>query len=216
MGILEEMRDILRKSGKTVTLMASLLVVLGLAVGGTVALLFDKTEPVVNTFTPAEVTTTVDETIVGDVKSRVKIENTGDTKAWIRAAVVITWQDKDGNVWGVAPVENTDYTITWNTDGTVSDAGTISAGSWYKGTDGFYYYTSPVATGDTTGVLITSCQPVADKAPTGYNLCVEILGSGIQSYPLNVFNNDSGWATSSGLTASGDQNSQSLSKSKSN
>lgn len=208
MGILEEMRDILRKSGKTVTLMASLLVVLGLAVGGTVALLFDKTEPVVNTFTPAEVTTTVDETIGDGVKKDVQIKNTGDTEAWIRAAVVITWQDKDGNVWGVAPKAGTDYKITYQT---VTDPTT--ANGWVQGDDGFYYYTSPVAANGETNVLITSCQPVTGQAPDGYNLCVEILGSGIQSYPLNVFNTDSGWATSSGLTASGDQNSQSLSKS---
>lgn len=200
MGIFEEMRDILRKSGKAVTLMASLLVVLGLAVGGTVALLFDITEPVENNFTPAKVTTIVDENFVNGVKSNVKIRNTGDTEAWIRAAVVVTWQDAQGNVLGEAPKAGTDYTIVWNVDKTGTN--------WVTGNDGFYYYTDAVAAGAATGELITSCKPVKDKTPDGYNLCVEILGSGIQSWPLKVFNTESGWETSSGLTASASPDSQ--------
>lgn len=212
MGILEEMRDILQKSGKAVTLMASLLVVLGLAVGGTVAILFDKTEAITNTFTPAEITTTVDEGTGNGVKSNVKIKNEGTTDAWIRAAVIITWQNEAGEVYGKAPVAGTDYTITYQT---VTDPTTAS--SWYKGKDDFYYYTSPVAAGKSTGVLISECK-LKDGVtpPTGYNLCVEILGSAIQSYPVDVFNNDStenpegsGWATSSGLTASATQLSKS-------
>lgn len=208
MGILEEMRDILQKSGKAVTLMASLLVVLGLAVGGTVAILFDKTEAITNTFTPAEITTTVDEGTDKGVKSNVKIKNEGTTDAWIRAAVIITWQNEAGEVYGKAPVADTDYTITYDL-----------ANGWVKGNDGFYYYTSPVAAGKSTGELITKCE-LKDGAnvPTGYNLCVEILGSAIQSWPLEVFNNTStqspsgsGWSASSGLRASGDQSSQSLS-----
>lgn len=204
MGILEEMRDILQKSGKAVTLMASLLVVLGLAVGGTVAILFDETKPITNTFTPAEITTTVTEDVTTGVKKNVQIKNTGTTDAWIRAAVIITWQDANGNVYGKAPVAGTDYTIDCTADKTGSN--------WVTGNDGFYYYTSPVAAGESTGVLISECKYVAN-APTGYNLCVEILGSAIQSYPVTMFNNDSpsgsGWATSSGLTASATQLSKS-------
>lgn len=204
MGIFEEMRDILRKSGKAVTLMASLLVVLGLAVGGTVALLFDITEPVENNFTTAKVTTGVDENFVNGVKSNVKIRNTGDTEAWIRAAVVVTWQDAQGNVLGEAPKAGTDYTIVWNYT------------KWVTGNDGFYYYTDAVAASAATGELITSCEPVEGKTPDGYNLCVEILGSGIQSWPLKVFNTESGWGTSSGLTASASPDSQDGTKTLSN
>ncbi len=131
-------------------------------------------------------TTKVEETISGTTKSNVMIKNTGDTAAWIRAYVVITWQDAQGNVYGQMPVPDTDYT-QWNL-----------GENWVVGGDGFYYYTKPVAADDETSALINSISPVEGKAPSGYFLNVEIIGSGIQSQPASVFN--SVWA-SSGLTA---------------
>ena len=161
-----------------------------LAIGGTLAYLTTYTTPVENTFTPSKVTTAVDENCEGNVKKNVAIENTGDTTAYIRAAVVVTWQDSNGNVYGEKPVSDDDnavdydYVITYD----------LSSG-WVKGADGFYYWTKPVKSvvedeGDcATGVLITSCGPVDGKAPEGYSLNVEIIGSGIQSeggYTMSV------------------------------
>ena len=64
------------------------------------------------------------------------------------------------------------------------------------GADGFYYWNAPVAAGNSTQLLIESVT-VQGAAPDGYSLTVEILGSGIQSKPAQVF--DTEWA-SSGLT----------------
>lgn len=182
--------------GKSVALLVSLVLLVGVAVGGTLAYLVTNTDPIENQFTPSKVTTTVEEKLDGNVKKNVKIKNTGDTEAWIRAAVVITWQDANGNVYGsVQPVAGTDkdYTITYD----------LSNG-WVKGDDGFYYWTKPVAPNDLTGELITKCEPKSPStAPEGYALTVEIIGSGIQSKPASVFNDN--WA-SSGLqvNAAGD------------
>jgi len=186
-----------RNSMKSGILVVSFILLVALAVGGTIAFLADDTDPVVNQFTPSKITTEVEEKLNGDTKSDVEIKNTGDTTAWIRAAVVITWQDEDGNVYGKAPVENEDYTITWN----------LNDGGWVEGDDSFYYWTKPVksekeAPNDClTGVLITECKPVSGKAPDGYSLTVEIIGSGIQSVPAKVFNDN--WS-SSGLKVSTD------------
>ena len=75
---------------------------------------------------------------------------------------------------------------------------------WKKGSDGYYYWTSPVsANGGMTGNLIGSCTALkSETVGTGneavtYYLTVEIIGSGIQSKPANVFNTK--WK-SSGLT----------------
>ena len=98
-----------RKSRKSAALLVSLLLLLSVTVGGTIAFLMDDDGPLVNLFNPSQVTTNVVETIDGTTKKDVKIQNTGDTDAWIRAAVVITWQDSAGNVYGQLPVEGEDY-----------------------------------------------------------------------------------------------------------
>ena len=179
-----------RRSGKFIALLVSLLLLLAVTVGGTIAFLMDSDGPLHNLFNPSQVTNKVEETRSGNTKSGVYIKNTGDTDAWIRAAVVITWQDQDGNVHGQVPVADMDYSITYD----------LSNG-WVKGDDGFYYWTSPVAakTGE-TGVLIKSCTYTANT-PEDYFLNVEIIGSGIQSKPARVF--DTEWK-SSGLTVDDD------------
>lgn len=166
----------MKRMKRTVVLLVSLLVLVGAAVGGTLAWMTAQTDPVVNKFEPANVSTEVKENFDGTTKSNVYIENTGNVDAYIRAAVVITWQYGQGNVYGQVPVEGTDYNITCpsNTD-------------WIKGNDGFYYYKSPVKAGESTGVLIKECKMAENaNAPDGYTLHVEILGSGIQSLPTDA------------------------------
>lgn len=194
---------------KRVALVASLLVVLALVCGGTVAYLTDS-DRVANEFSPGELTTTVVENLEGSTKKDVQIQNTGKVDAWIRAEVAITWQDEAGNVYGTAPVEkNTqnpsgDYEIIW------SVADEPEAGKWVKGNDGFYYWTSPVAPTDLTGVLITSCTYDKDKAPEGYSLTVEVIGSGVQITPDKAFNDWTGGK--SGLKVGGTADSKTLVK----
>ena len=174
------------KTKKPVALVA-ILVLLCCAVAGTVAFLVTSTGPVTNTFTPASVTTQVEEEFNGTTKSNVRIKNTGNIDAYIRAAVIVNWADENGNVYGGAtPVAGTDYTISYNK--TVQADG----GQWIEGSDGYWYYTKPVApsTEDNpqyTGVLIKSCEP-AGQAPAGYALQVTILADGIQSKPDKVVN----------------------------
>ena len=158
---------------KTILLLIAATLILGMAIGGTVAYLAANTDPVVNTFTPGNVDITVDEEFDGKTKSNVMIKNTGTVDAYIRAKVVITWQDANGNVYGTLPVANTDYTIAWGSGWDTETA------------DGFYYHTAKVAPDKNTSVLITSCTP-KNTAPEGYNLHVEILAQAIQAEPTSV------------------------------
>ena len=183
----------MKQNKKSIVLLVSLALLLTVTVGGTLAFLVAVDGPLTNTFTPSEITTEVEEKLDGQTKKDVKIQNTGDIDAWIRATVVITWQDKDGNVYGQMPVAGTDYSISYDL-----------ANGWVKGDDGFYYWTKPVAAEKETGVLIKSCTvggATAVAPPSGYNLNVEIIGSGIQSKPAAAFNQ--AWA-SSGLTPNED------------
>ena len=151
---------------KPVLILVSLVMIVTMALGATLAYIFTGTGDVENTFTPSKVTTLVEETLEDGVKTDVKIKNTGDTDAFIRAAIVFTWQDAEGNVYGTAPTA-ANYEMT------------IGSG-WTRGNDGFYYWKGSVAPKASTGELIVKCEYV-EGAPEGYSLAVEILGSGIQS-----------------------------------
>lgn len=167
-------------SKKPMVVMASLVLLLCMTVGGSLAFLTTQTDPVKNTFTPAEVKITVTEKIDNGTKDEVKVKNIGDTTAYIRAAVVVTWQDEAGNIYGEKPIEGTDYTIS-------SWTGLQAGGGWKKGSvDGFYYYTKPVDVEASTDELFTGCAPVAGKAPEGYSLAVEIIASAVQSLPTSA------------------------------
>lgn len=168
------MKNLLKRLNKSrlVLLIASLSLLLMLAVGATLALLLDKTDSITNTFTPTKVDGEITEEFEGNVKNNVQVKNNGDIDAYIRAYVVVTWQNYKGEVYPTAPVEGTDYTVSYPENS-----------GWFKHNDGFYYYTEKVASGASTGILLTDCKPVEGKAPDGYHLVVEILSSAIQADP---------------------------------
>ena len=169
-----------KKKGK-ITLLALLALAICLAVGGTLAFLFDVTDVLTNVFEPGVVTTEVTETFDGAVKKDVKIKNTGNIEAYLRASIVVNWKDAKGNVYGkYEPVEGVNYEMDLEETGWL-----------HQDSDGFYYWTEPVLSDDedaqncSTGVLINSCEMIERPAdlPAEYFLSVEILGSGIQSRP---------------------------------
>lgn len=189
-----------KQSKKALTLLVCLVVLLAITVGGTLAYLMASTPTVKNEFTPANVSCQVVETFVNSTKTNVKIRNIGNTNAYIRAAVVVTWKNDKGEVYAATPQKDTDYKIDWN----------LSNDGWVKGNNGFYYYTKAVPpythtgeqehTGCMTGVLINSCSPIDGKAPDGYFLSVEIVASAIQSTPDGVVGGE--WSNSK-VTVSG-------------
>ena len=144
-----------------------LALLLTVAVGGTLAYLVDTTAEVKNIFTPADVTVDIDEDFPNNVKQNVIIKNTGKASAFIRAAIVVTWQNNDGDVYGKTP-ETSDYTMT------------IGLG-WTKESDGFYYYNPAVAVGGSTNPLIVKCTQDKQCEDPDYTLNVEIIVQGIQS-----------------------------------
>lgn len=163
------------RMSRTALVLAAVVLVLGAAIGGTVAWLATNTPGLTNTFTPGKVSCTVEETFNGTTKCDVKIQNTGNTDAYIRAKVVVTWKDAAGNVYGT-PVSSSDYSITY-----------ASENGWVQRTDdGYWYYTKPVASNNLTPVLISSASPVDGKAPADYKLSIEILAEAIQSSPASA------------------------------
>ncbi len=165
-----------------------LLLVLLLTVGGTLAFLIDSTQKVTNTFTPGSVGTEIEEEFPGqEVKQNVRIKNTGNSAAFIRAAIVANWVAADGSI--VAPAAApADYTIE-----------NLPGEGWFE-QGGYYYHAAPVGAGQKTGYLFTECAPVNANAPEGADhLQVTILSQGIQATADAV---NAAWP---GVTVSGGQ-----------
>ena len=156
------------KTKKSLILLASLAAILLVGVAGTLALLITQSGPVKNTFVPGNVAVAVQETFTqgGTEKTDVKIQNTGNVDAYIRVAIIPTWEDDEGNPVGVSASLN-DLDIVWT-----------SSNKWEKGDDGFWYYTSPVSAGASTGNLIAEATV---KTANGYKMNLQILAQGIQA-----------------------------------
>ena len=167
------MRKTLNKRLKIWAIVLSVILVLSLAVGGTLAFLKDRTEPVENRFDEAYVTCRVNRD--GNIFD---VTNTGNISAYIRATIVINWMDEQGNVRGIAP-SDTDLSISVNTT------------DWIMLDDGYLYYTQPVAPNQNTNDLITA-MTLHVTPPAGYRLSVEVAAEAIQA---------EGIASESGLQA---------------
>lgn len=94
---------------------------------------------------------------------------------YVRAIVVVTWQDASGNIYGQMPVEGQDYVVDWN----VGDGKT-----WFQ-KDGFYYYRQPVAyDGENVSSRYTTAllnQITVNREIDGYTLKAEIISQTIQA-----------------------------------
>lgn len=150
-----------------------------LAVGGTVAWLTDETDEVTNVFGPAGVPVTVVEKFEKGVKSDVRIQNEGNVDAYVRAYVAINWVDDKGNI--VVDVPG-DYICD-----PANPLAKAVANGWAKGSDGYWYYLTPVEPddfddktyADMTGVLIESVKQTGPD--NAYALQVDIVAQSVQA-----------------------------------
>ena len=156
---------------KALIALVSAALLLTFAVSGTVAYLVDVDEPVVNEFKPAKVTVDIPEEFDGESKSDVKIQNTGDIKAYVRATYIVTWQ----NGTNMIPAQATEYDLVLNTT------------DWVQA-NGMYYWHSALEPNNATGILIKSCAVKDGVRPPaeGYYLNVEIIAQAIQAEPTTA------------------------------
>ena len=181
---------------KALLLIASLAVLLTATVGSTAAWLVSKPAAVENDFVPGKVACQVLEKFGTEsgtsVKRDVRVQNNGNTDAYIRVLLVFTWKDKDGNIFSNKPQEGKDYQINKNlTDWIMqeSDAGT------------YYYYKKRVAPGAETGKLIEllrQADGVIGPENGKYKLSVDILADAVQADPPEAVADSWGVAVENG------------------
>lgn len=161
-----------RKSKKTGALFLSLLLIAVVAAGGTLAWLSAKTDEVKNTFIPGEVTTEVTEKFDGTTKSKVNVINTGNVDAYVRVKLVTYRVNEDGeHIGGKAEIPY------------------FAPGEdWVQYTDGYYYYTKPVAPGSQPEADLISSITLEDEYddPDGGKQVIEVMAEAIQSVPAEA------------------------------
>lgn len=177
------------RTGRLTTMVIATVLLLALAIGGTVAWLSTKDAPITNTFKPSKVSCTVEEDFNGTTKEKVNVRNTGDTTAYIRVKLVTYRVNKDNqHIGGEAEIP------------------TFTLGAGWAYYEGYYYYTLPVAPGEqpktnlTDSMTLTGTYNDAD----GGKQAVDVMAEAIQSVPEAAVN--AAWGEGFSISADGSLN----------
>lgn len=160
-----------------------LMLIMVCGVGGTLAYLKTSTESVINTFTGAKVDNEIVEDFKDNVKSSIRVQNTGETSVYIRIKLVSYRVDEEGvRIGGSAPIDSFELSEAW-----------IEC-------NGCYYYKTPLPVGTLTDNMIISSE--VDKGITlreysdadGGKQVIEVMSEAIQAEPEDAV--EEAWTTS--------------------
>ncbi len=127
-----------------------------------------------NAFILGTVAPSVTETFdpAAGAKENVSVQNTGNAPVYVRALVLISWQDAAGATLSAQPAAGTDYDLVGPETG------------WTLGSDGYYYCTQPIQPGASTPVLV---KKLTDKnADAARRLCVDVIAQAVQASPAEA------------------------------
>ena len=158
--------------GRLAMMVLSVVLLLALAVGGTLAWLSTKTTPVTNTFTPAKVTCDVTENFDEDtgVKTNVNVTNTGNIAVYIRVKLV-TYRTNDAgqHIGGTAELPKFNLGKNW-----------VEYGE-------YYYYTLPVEPNAQPHTNLADSMTLEksykDEDADGGKQALDVMAEAIQSAP---------------------------------
>ncbi len=132
--------------------------------GGTLAYIATVSQPVSNQFTPAQASIEVQQD-TGSIQHNITVSNTGTAYVYVRVALVSQTMAENG----------TDYTLD---DGAALQDLALNYG-WAL-YEGYYYYTQPLAPGQTTPDLLASA------LVSGDDQTVVALAQCVQSEPVDA------------------------------
>lgn len=136
------------------TLILSLVLILGAAIGGTMAYFTDNTASK-SAFSVGRVSCTVSQ-----IEDTYIVTNDGTVPACVRVTVVVNWADENGTVHWKKPSANISF----------------DANTWTE-RNGYYYCNSVVAANNSvTGPVVTISEP----APDGYSAKIQVLVEAVQ------------------------------------
>ena len=161
---------------KLAILLTCLVVMVGTGVGTAVAFLAVNTSAVENKFKAGTISGVIEEEFDNVTKQNVTVLNKSEAAVYVRAQIVINWQNADGKV---VPSASVPVSYSYSLDLGNDD-------KWIPGSDGYYYYVSPVNAKATTTNLIDSCTSTVPAEGQEYWLQVEILSEVIQANPTTA------------------------------
>ena len=172
-----------RFTKKTATLIVALALICCVTIAGTLAYLIVEKE-LTNIFESGQIILTSNNT-TGIITN----DTTSDVGVYIRVKLVVNYQDNNGNVLGISARKDTDYSVQFD-----------SSSDWIQKGE-YYYYTKPVAPGQsTTAIPITvtfvpvTVDGTVTNEYTGFALKVQYLAEGIQSNPSSAVKDaTNGW-----------------------
>lgn len=167
-----------KHTGKSLTLLISLLLILGITVAGTLAYLFTTSGLLSNSFKKVAVSCAVDETFLNDAKEKIAVDNNGQIDAYIRVAIVPTWEDDNQHAVNLNASTGDFYGIQ---DGNINNG-------WQKIGD-YYYCTTKIAPGKSTPPLFKNPVYVNKDSKgylAGYHMNLQVLCEAIQDVPDNA------------------------------
>ena len=156
--------------GRLAMMVLSIVLLLGVAIGGTIAWLSTKTTSVTNTFTPAKVNCEVEEDFNENtgVKTNVNVKNTSNIAVYIRVKLV-TYRTNDAgqHIGGTAKLPVFTRGKNWVEHG------------------GYYYYTLPVAPGKEPAANLADRMTLEKsyKDADGGKQALDVMAEAIQSEP---------------------------------
>ena len=155
-------------STKAIIILVSIITVLVTGISSTLAVIVQRTESITNTFTPGKIVLSQTETAVTNTAE-------SDVAVYVRLAIVVNYQDDNGNVYHEGAIETQDYNVSTTAD-------------WLKGGDGFYYYTKPIAPGYSSTAFPTVAAITLDASnpKLNYNLVTTYVTAGVQASPPDV------------------------------
>ena len=159
------------RTGRLTTMVIATVLLLALTIGGTLAWLSTKDAPITNTFNPSKVACEVTESFNGKVKSNVNVKNTSDIPAFIRVKLVTyRTNDKGDHIGGTAVLP------------------TFTLGENWFAHDGYYYYTLPVAAGETPASNLTNSMKLTETYTDadGGHQSIDVMAEAIQSQPAEA------------------------------
>ena len=173
-----------RFNARLTAIVLATVALLALAIGGTVAWLNAKTDPVVNSFSYGKITTEIEEKFGNNVKENVAAKNTGTADAFIRIKLVSYRTNGEGQrIGGAAPLQQ--FKLGDN---------------WVKYGD-YYYYTLPVAPNYSTGILVDRIELMTYNDADGGYQSIDVMAEAIQSTPVQAVKD--AWGDGFGIDTNG-------------
>lgn len=148
---------------KMLILVISLVLLVAVSAGATLAYFHLASGPVINTFQAGSAGAKVDEDVKGDTKKEITVTNTGKSPVYVRVRLVSYYEDSKGNVLPQAS-PSLSFTLGDN---------------WvYHG--GYYYYNAPLAAGATTEDLLGTDLAMSEGQ------VIEVLADTVQATPAQA------------------------------